>query len=185
MMGNGSGRVAIMPESPVPGSVVARATEHDAAELCVLQRCCWVAEAIANDTLAIPALHEDLATITQWIKEMQVWTVRVDGRLIGAVRGALSDDSWQVGRLMVAPDFAGQGLGRWLLTFIEGRAPAHVRSYELFTGARSERNLRMYNRAGYAVSTADEPTPPGHIEIAIFLTKQRVSDPIIRLQPGT
>ena len=44
----------------IPGARVRRATAADAAELLVLQRCCWVEEALANQTLDIPALHESL-----------------------------------------------------------------------------------------------------------------------------
>ena len=44
-----------------------RATASDAAELLVLQRCCWVDEALANETLDIPAFHESLDDVRSWI----------------------------------------------------------------------------------------------------------------------
>ncbi|MFC7620925.1 GNAT family N-acetyltransferase [Microlunatus sp. GCM10028923] len=77
-----------------------------------------------------------------------------------------------VGRLMVAPDLAGRGIGSALLGLIERAAPSDIERYVLFTGARSERNLRFYNRAGYTLA----PPPPsaaGHIAGAVFMTKQR------------
>jgi hypothetical protein len=43
---------------PIDAARLARATPGDAAELMVLQRCCWVDEAIANDTFDVPALRE-------------------------------------------------------------------------------------------------------------------------------
>ena len=35
-------------EPPIEGAELRPAVQDDAAELLVLQRCCWVAEAIAN-----------------------------------------------------------------------------------------------------------------------------------------
>ena len=48
---------------PIEGAELRPAGQDDAAELLVLQRCCWVDEAIANDTLDIGALHESLDDI--------------------------------------------------------------------------------------------------------------------------
>ena len=126
---------------PIAGGVLSRAGQQDAAELLVLQRCCWVDEAIANDTLDIAALHESLDDVRAWLDEWDTWCVRVDGRLIGAVRARREGSTWDIGRLMVAPDLAGRGLGGWLLRLAESRAPADVESVMLFTGAQSTRNI--------------------------------------------
>ncbi len=67
--------------------VIERATDEDAAEILVLQRCCWVSEAISNNSMDIPPLHEDLPTVRAWVQESTVWTARRGGRLVGAVRG--------------------------------------------------------------------------------------------------
>ncbi|MGZ4460836.1 MAG: GNAT family N-acetyltransferase [Nocardioidaceae bacterium] len=71
------------------------------------------------------------------------------GRLVGAVRGRLHDATWDVGRLMVAPDLQGRGLGRLLLERIEAAAPPEATGFELLTGAGSARNQRIYKKAGY------------------------------------
>lgn len=138
------------------GLTIERAVDADAPELLVLQRACWVAEALANDTLAIPALHESLDDVRHGIAVQQTWVVREGPRLVGSVRGKVHGDAWEIGRLMVAPDLAGRGLGRFLLGWIEQHAPAEPTRVELFTGARSLRNQRIYGAAGYALdSTAD------------------------------
>ena len=121
----------------------------DAGELFTLQRACWVQEQQANPGVAIDALTEDLDDVRAWIQDGTVLVARRAGRLVGAVRGRLHEDRWDVGRLMVALDLHGQGIGRLLLERIEEAAPAEATSYELFTGARSIRNQRMYRRAGY------------------------------------
>ncbi len=130
----------------------------------MLQRCCWVEEAIANDTLDIPALHESLDDVLGWLASWAVWCVRLEGRLIGAVRAIQVDSVWEIGRLMVAPDLAGKGLGGWLLRFAESHAPAGVDTLALFTGAKSTRNIAMYERAGYTLS-ADGEAPPGTVHL--------------------
>jgi GNAT superfamily N-acetyltransferase len=154
------------PDLPIAGAEVRPAGAEDAAELLVLQRCCWVDEAIANETLDIGALHESLADVREWLDEWSTWCVRLGGRLVGAVRARRIDESWEIGRLMVAPDLSGQGLGRWLLAYAEAQAPADVADISLFTGAKSFRNITMYERAGFR--RTDGPAPPG----AVNLTKR-------------
>ena len=145
------------------------ATPGDVGELFTLQRACWVQEALANDDLAhIPALHESLEDVLAWMTSWSTWVVRSEGRLVGAVRGRLEGSAWDIGRIMVAPDVQGRGLGRALLRHIEAVAVPEATSYVLFTGARSADNIRMYRRAGYRVRT-DLEAPP----LAVILTKPR------------
>jgi tRNA (guanine37-N1)-methyltransferase len=121
----------------------------DAGELLTLQHACWVQEQQANPDVRIDALHETLDDVRVWIGEGTVLVARSAGRLVGAVRGRLHGDAWDVGRLMVAPDLHGRGLGRELLARIEALAPAVASGFQLFTGAGSARNQRIYRQAGY------------------------------------
>jgi GNAT superfamily N-acetyltransferase len=157
-------------ELPIPDAVLAEASAADVPEILVLQRCCWVTEALLNDSLAIPALHEDLDVVAAWVQAQRVWTVRLAGRLVGAVRAYREGDSWEIGRLMVAPDLRGSGLGRFLLETAMAAAPEGVTQLALFTGARSERNIRMYEAAGFVLTPLAGP-PLGHLAPAVFLTR--------------
>jgi tRNA (guanine37-N1)-methyltransferase len=153
------------------GSPIERAVPSDAPELLTLQRACWVQEALANPGVHIPALHESLDDVRDWMTEWDTYVVRRAGRLIAAVRGRLDDTdrtAWDIGRIMVAPDVQGDGIGRALLEHIQTVAPGEATSYVLFTGAGSERNIRMYKKAGFRLR-ADLPSPPG----AVLLTKPR------------
>ena len=145
---------------------VVPAVRGDVGELLTLQRACWVQEALANDLLEIPALHESLADLEASLDEWSWYVVRSAGRLVGAVRGRLEGEAWDIGRVMVAPDLQGRGLGRVLLEHIQAVAPAEASSYVLFTGARSTDNQRMYKRAGFRLRR-DLPAPTG----AVVLTK--------------
>ena len=113
----------------------------------MLQRCCWVSEAISNNDFAIPPLRESLEQVRAWMPD--AWVLREHGRLIGAVRASLDGDIWKVGRLMVAPDRQGEGLGGMLLRHAESQAPPGAAWHELFTGTASVGNLARYRHAGY------------------------------------
>lgn len=72
----------------------------------------------------------------------------------------------EIGRLMVAPNRQGEGLGRRLPQHIEAAAPAEAGSFALFTGIRSTRNQRIYQAVGFTLRP-DLPAPA----TAIMLTK--------------
>lgn len=127
------------------------ARRADAGEILTLQRACWVDEAVALDWLGVPALHESLDDVVTDLERWETWVLRSRGRLVGAVRGQLGDDgSWTIGRLMVAPDLRGRGIGTWLLQQAEGRAPGDATTYTVVTGDSSARIHRLYKRAGYS-----------------------------------
>ena len=138
----------------------------DAGELHVLQLACWVQEQHDNPGVRIPALHESVDDVRAWIVRDTVLVARSAGRLVGAVRGSLEGDVWEIGRLMVAPDLAGRGLGRTLLERMESLAPVSATTYALFTGAGSVRNQRIYKRAGYRLRGE------GPIDGAVRMTKR-------------
>jgi tRNA (guanine37-N1)-methyltransferase len=158
---------AVQAAAGLEGLDVGVATAADAPELMTLGRACWLSEARANDSLTIPPLVETLAEVAAGLTQWQTWTVRAGGRLVGSVRGRTSPSEpalWQIGRLMVAPDLQGRGLGRALLTFAEAQAPADATAYWLNTGTRSDRNLRIYRKAGYRVRPG-EGAFPGTVDL--------------------
>ena len=134
------------------GLDVRPAQPADAEELAVLQRACWLSEAVANSTLDLPALSEDADEVRRGFAQWQTWVVRSGGRLVGSVRARASTETpgqWEIGRLMVAPDLQGRGIGRALLAYAEAAAPAGTRRLWINTGTGSAANLRRYRRAGY------------------------------------
>ena len=155
----------------MPGAAELRAAvPADAGELYVLQLACWVQEMHDNPGVAIPALHETFDDLRAWLPEWTVLVAHREGRLVGAARARLEGEAWDIGRLMVAPDLQGQGLGRALLDEIERLAPSTATTYSLFTGAGSRRNQRMYQRAGYRLRGEIEPG-------VVLLTKRRAGRP--------
>ena len=137
-----------------------------------LQRACWVQEPQANPGVEIPALHESLDDVRRGLGDVdRLRRPRAGRGRLARCRprhGWTAGATWDIGRLMVAPDLQGRGLGRALLAQIEAAAPPDVTSYVLFTGAGSADNLRMYKKAGYRLRP-DRSAPPG----AVVLTKPR------------
>ncbi|WP_219106557.1 tRNA (guanosine(37)-N1)-methyltransferase TrmD [Austwickia sp. TVS 96-490-7B] len=158
------------------------ATPADAAELFVLTRACWLDEGRTAGTFDIPPLTEDMDAMKATVapgSPWHTWVVRdpQSGRLVGSVRGRswrgapdLSEPLeenvgsdrgrfWEIGRLMVAPDLHGRGLGQELLAHVVRSAPTQATTAWLVTGANSSRNLRFYRKAGFRRSRVASPYP--------------------------
>lgn len=144
----------------------------DAGEVLTLQRAAYVTEAQAHGDLTLPPPRQSLSELVTELGRPDVLALgwRDDGgRLLAAVRvtvlaaeGTAGDGTVaELGRLSVVPDRQGQGLGSRLLAAVEDRLPTGVTEVRLFTGERSEANLRLYRRHGYA-ETHRTPTPAGY-----------------------
>lgn len=140
-------------------------TKADAGELLTLQRAAYATEAQAHGDPHLPPLVESLADVRRALADPTTTSLgnRDDGRLVAAVRTIMAPDglSLELGRLAVAPDRQGEGLGSRLLAVVEGSAPASVAEIRLFTGEHSPANLRLYGRCGYE-ETGREPTSAGY-----------------------
>lgn len=129
---------------------IERARDEDAGEVLTVQRAAYVSEAQLYDTPHFSALTESLAELRQVIADSVVLVARLGTRIVGAVRGTLDGDVCDVGRLVVAPDMQGQGIGRQLLVAIEQYVPAA--RFTLHTGHRSVGNLGLYRSVGYELA---------------------------------
>ena len=131
----------------------------DAGELLTVQRAAYVSEARLYRYFDLPPLIEPLDEVRAAIAAVTVLVALAGTRIVGGVRGRLDGETCHVGRLAVAPDLQGNGIGTALLRAIEESFPA-VPRFELFTGGRSEPNLRLYRRAGYVDLRAVPATTP-------------------------
>lgn len=129
----------------------------DAGEVLTLQRAAYVSEAQIYGDPHLPPLTQTLPELREELSE-GIGIVAVDAaRIVGAVRARLREPVLHIGRLTVAPDWQGHGIGTALLAAIE--ATRNATSAELFTGHLSIGNLRLYQRAGYQEQRREQLSP--------------------------
>ena len=143
---------------------------RDAGEVMTLQRAAFVQEALIYGSPEMPPLTQTLDEVESELRE-NIGVVALDGtRMIGALRARVDGDLLLVGRIAIAPDRAGEGIGSALLEAVERRgAEAGATEAELFTGSLSEANLRLYERLGYR-ETQRVPGDDGTAQV--FLRKR-------------
>jgi ribosomal protein S18 acetylase RimI-like enzyme len=130
--------------------VIGPARPADAGEILTVQRAAYLVEGERYDSFRLPPLTETLDEVRAVLTDGTVVLVaRLGHRLVGSVRGRVDGCTGHIGRLAVAPDLHGCGIGRQLLTAMERALAGRVSRLELFTGAVSEANLRLYRGAGY------------------------------------
>jgi tRNA (guanine37-N1)-methyltransferase len=143
-------RPDLLPADDPASVVIEPATIDDAGELWTLQQAAYVSEGRLNGSFEIPPLMETLAELRASLRAGTVLVAKQGGRLVGSVRGDPAEDGvWYIGRLMVAPDLHGRGIGSRLLSEIEACAPAGTTRLRLRTGVFSAGNLAYYRRRGY------------------------------------
>ena len=143
---------------------------EDAGEVLTLQRAAFVQEALIYGTPDMPPLTQTLDELVHELHENLGLVALVGPRMVGAVRARLDGSLMLIGRLAIAPDRQGDGIGSRLLGAVEERGlRAGADEAELFTGSLSEANLRLYEREGY-VETQRVPGDDG-IE-QVFLRKR-------------
>lgn len=142
----------------------------DAGEVLTLQRAAFVNEALIYDAVDMPPLTQSLDELRAELVENLGCVALDDARIVGAVRARRDGTVLLIGRIAIAPDQQGAGVGTRLLAAVEERGrEAGASVAELFTGSLSEANLRLYLREGYAES---ERVPQGDGTDQIFLRKQ-------------
>ncbi|MEU8383006.1 GNAT family N-acetyltransferase [Streptosporangium sp. NPDC048865] len=135
--------------------VIEVAEPGDAGEILTVQRAAYVGEAQLYGDPFIPPLVESASQVRKAVETATVLVARDGTRIVGAVRGRTSGTTCLVGRLVVAPDRQGEGVGGSLLSALHEEA-ATALAFDLFTGHLSEGNLRLYRRHGYR-ETRREP----------------------------
>ncbi|MDO4899089.1 N-acetyltransferase [Actinomyces sp.] len=123
---------------------------QDAGEILTLQRDAYITEATAHSDFGLPPLTQTLAELQEELSDPAVTArgIRERSRLIAAMRLHHKGDAVELGRLIVAPDRQGQGLGTLLPRHAEAVFP-DTREMRAFTGEHSAAKLRLYERLGY------------------------------------
>ena len=112
-----------------------------------LQYTAYQSEAEINNNFEIQPLKQTLDELNEEFDKGVILKAVLDGKIIGSVRAYADGDTVYIGKLIVHPDHQGKGYGKQLLATVEGKL--HRKRFELFTSGKSERNLKLYEKAGY------------------------------------
>jgi ribosomal protein S18 acetylase RimI-like enzyme len=140
---------------------ISAASAQDAEQILKLQYLCYQSEAELYGDYGIEPLTQSLDDLKAELDRGHALVARLGDEIIASVRGQLDDTGTaRIDKLIVHPRLRRHGLGGRLLDAIEEHfatdpAPAAKR-FQLFTGHRSEGNLRLYRKKGYeAVATRE------------------------------
>lgn len=134
---------------------ISRANVEDAAAILALQRLAYQSEARIYDNPDIPPLKQTLEELQSELICKVCLKAQIEDLIIGSVRGFLREETAFIERLIVHPNFQRQGLATELMRHVETHF-AQAQRFELFTGHKSEGNLRLYHRLGYEIFKSEE-----------------------------
>jgi ribosomal protein S18 acetylase RimI-like enzyme len=149
--------------------ILERATPADAPAILGLQKIAYASEADLYADRTLPPLTQTLDSLRAEFAGAVVLKAVAAGGIVGSVRARRDGDTWHIGRLVVHPDFQGRGVGTRLMHAIE-RESGDSHKLELFTGHRSARNIRLYERLGYVRSREQVVSPAITL---VFMEKHR------------
>lgn len=132
---------------PLMNMIIVRAALTDAADILHLQKLAYRSEAEVYRDFTIPPLTQTVAQLEAEFTDHLFLIATADRQIVGSVRALSERDTCRIGRLIVHPDRQNRGIGTRLIHEVEQLFNAAKR-YELFTGDRSEGNIRLYRRLG-------------------------------------
>ena len=139
---------AIVNHNPKLIMSISQASIEDAEAILKLQKIAYQSEAQIYNDFSISPLTQTLDQIKADFATKVFLKAVAGADIVGSVRGYQEKGTCYIERLIVQPAFQGQGTGTALMRHIES-VFSEAKRFELFTGHRSERNIRLYQKLGY------------------------------------
>lgn len=127
---------------------IEQAKINDSEEILSLQKLAYLREAKINGYFQIPPLTETIVELEDKFRTHVFLKAIVDGKIVGSIRMTQKDGACHLGRLLVHRDLQNHGIATKLLYESERRFSTCSR-FELFTGRRSEKTIRLYEKLEY------------------------------------
>ena len=129
--------------------IIKKAEFSDLEEILQLQKRAYESEAELYNDFDIPPLVQTLKEVENEFENHVFLKVVENEKIIGSVRALLIDPkTCYIGKLIVHPDFQNQGIGTNLMIEIENIFKG-CEKFELITGHKSTKNLKLYEKLGY------------------------------------
>jgi histidine ammonia-lyase len=121
----------------------------DAGELLTVQRAAYVSEGQIYENASIPPLTQTLEELQVELAGSIALKAVLGARIVGTARARLEEGTLHIGRIAIAPDMQGRGIGTRLVRRLEQEHAAGAHTFALFTGDSNPANRRLYERLGY------------------------------------
>ncbi|HEY9372214.1 MULTISPECIES: GNAT family N-acetyltransferase [unclassified Streptomyces] len=141
---------------------ISAAGAQDAEQILKLQYLCYQSEAELYGDYGIEPLTQSLDDLRAEIAQGHALVARLGDEVVASVRGSVDEGGTaRIAKLIVHPRMQRHGLGGRLLDAIEKRFSGEdaAKRFQLFTGHRSESNLRLYRSRGYLQVSSEQVGP--------------------------
>ncbi|MBN2041802.1 MAG: GNAT family N-acetyltransferase [Spirochaetes bacterium] len=131
---------------------ILRVDINDSSTILDLQTLSYRQEAEIYNDYTIPPLTQTLDEIKNDFNDNIILKAVIDDTIVGSVRAYVKDYTCYIGRLIVHPDHQNKSIGTGLMKKIEKYFTVQgIKTFELFTGEKSEKNLYLYRKLGYEI----------------------------------
>ncbi|WP_328679989.1 GNAT family N-acetyltransferase [Streptomyces sp. NBC_00322] len=141
---------------------ISAARAQDAEQILKLQYLCYQSEAELYGDYGIEPLTQSLDDLRAEIAQGHALVAKLGDEVVASVRGSVDEGGTaRIAKLIVHPRMQRHGLGGRLLDAIEKRFSGEgaAKRFQLFTGHRSESNLRLYRSRGYLQVSSEQVGP--------------------------
>ena len=143
----------------------------DYQDILSIQKKAFVREAELYQNYSIQPLTQSYEELKLECASKIVLKIVIENQIVGSIRAQQTDLICHLSKLIVLPEYQRRGIGKMLLLEIEKYFPNAIK-FALETGALSENNIRLYQKAGYKV------VKQGRFHdgvVAVFMEKQTMT----------
>lgn len=134
---------------------ISKAITKDAGAILELQKLAYQSEAMLYNNFTISPLIQTLEDIKKQFCNHIFLKAVLFNTIIGSVRAYENRGTCYIGRLIVNPDNQNKGIGKRLMSEIEG-CFSRVNRFELFTGSKSLKTISLYKKLGYRIINSEK-----------------------------